>query len=724
MALVTSPFPSLSSHAAIGAEAHDSEDTSLEDAFVGRTTRGSSDLCSRSSPVRRLWLVHYHPAFTHRYTRQDEVSASLSSPVDGAPAATLRHLSLKTLPGLSKCIPEEADALPLFVQTLGALGTALQARMQQPSASSDAQRRDGLDTVPLSDALTPRELYDWLSEVQAVLLYVGRRQLRHVIPPRFVAAFSPVTGLHAPSTSSTTVEDACCSPSTTDAEAARKEKEWRRLGAGTSAATNAVSIAESGNDRTLLPHAPSASASPSLRLLSRPHGERLRDKVPPLPHDELLRVVVLVEAARTILDIAQPPPLASTVRAELYTVLLSVLGACEQLSPAALASLTTCLARCVDSYTTRQQLPPLSGSFASDENNEDLSFYHRAVSWESESDAERDLQPLVHPSALEVAEAAQLSRSRAGLSSMVKPTEVLQHLAVLATVMQHRLEDALRSIATTTQSGTCGEAGDKCRSTLASAPSTVRLARVDRVEEGLLGLLTLQQRKEIQAAQATAAASVNTRGDKNGQQRPQTRPRRTVAVIQAEARAQAEAQLRAASEGATRQPLPLTHQAAEETMHHAPSDTQKGEESFLMPTNAMEALETTNVTLSDVAEVCTALAAMGYRGSGEEPLWALVTDFTCGEIDAVAVARDATACNAEGEDGSSSASALDEEGKSAREAAMTQLRRDARDVVFALDRVGCSGGYDRVMTQLVRCGFLFAPLPPPSATARGMRTSQ
>lgn len=606
------------------------------------------------------------------------------------------------------------------------------------------------------------ELCVWLSEVQAVLLYTARYKLRFLIPVEFgkeTAAPSPLPPADAATAAAAQVPAPApavnAASYTEDASADRiASSRWTHSEEDDFdedvMEEHTVLAASADQETQLQPRQPQP---PSLRQISRLADERLRHKAPPLASDELLRVIVLIEAARTILEVAAPPPLASSVRAELYTVLLSVVGASEQLSSSALASLTTCLARCVDSYTTCQQLhrlrPGAATRVTGDSSLDDtctpaaeeggLRYFFRPVLWDNSNTSAR--APVMHASLLERDEAAQLTQHRGGLNNMLKPTEVLQQLSVLANVAQHRLARSLRVLEQNEKFMSAPPGGG--RSLHANAApvlrihtyhsSTASLAQQERIEEGLLGLLSLEERKARQAAIMVTADKqpckkcVRSSDDGDSAKRVSAaaaRPRRTIAVIQAEARQK------------MTEPPPTAAETKSDARPHdgAALSTRPSDSSLSSADNqdfavqqaggasVPHAFPTTDVALTDVAEICTALAAMGYRGGGsassaEEPLWALVTDFTCAEIEAVANARDALLAV------SASHAPVDElnEDETAKETTVQQLIQDVRDIVFALDRVGCTSGYDQVMSRLVARAFLTAPIPAPSAGVRVMR---
>ncbi|KPA86864.1 hypothetical protein ABB37_00911 [Leptomonas pyrrhocoris] len=743
-----------------------------EDAF-------DADLCHRASPLRRLWIETYHPVFQQGTRATLPSSSPHPSPHRSQcgtqsphpPSCTVERSSDDRFPG-------EAAELPAFVQALGTLTTTLNACIRQSIAT------DRLEASPFcvsdAEALSVVELFEWRSEVQALLLYVGRHQLRFLIPTAFRKTSSfqrePPCVMMKVANEATATHDV--------AERAQESvpTEQTHLMSNTVDADQKVSHAPPVQVDYHTQLQPLPSPLPSLRRLSRSKDERLRHKAPPLPPEELLRVVVLVEAVRTILEAAHPPAQASGVRAELYAVLLSVLGASEQLSSLALVSLTTCLARCLDSYITCQQLPPLTLDIDSLKKSvvqregadtldatppeDNLFSFYRPVEWEDNSSRSvLDSTPTVRASVIEDAEAVHLARYRGGLNTMLRPTEVLQHLSVLAHVAQHRLERALRAPAAmnflqdfheTSCSSPWDESATRASFRNGTHASTVRLAKQEQIEEGMLGLLSLQERKARQATEADAAAStaaVATAGQKpknrDDKQRPPARPRRTIAAIQEEARRKAAVKLQlaeGADEGAlagSTAPPAVTSSSVESP----PAPASQVAPNFAMHSSlpsppSFFSVNTTDITLTDVAEICTAFAAMGYRGGGsasssEEPFWVLVADFTRAEINAVAKARDSavrrdTVEQKNNEDGPAGgdivstssvhhreeAEAEDEE---SRETVLRQLTRDARDIVFALDRVGFTRGYDQVMTQLVRHAFVSAPIPAPSAGARAMR---
>ncbi|KAK7194380.1 hypothetical protein NESM_000354000 [Novymonas esmeraldas] len=599
--------------------------------------------------LRQVWSAAYHPVLS----ADAHNSASAAATVVGAPLLQERGL-----------LPTEAEKLPLLVQVLGQLGAALLTSIAETDASlsrvaEDADKRstsgddDGVD-----GGGEDTHMRVWLAEVQALLLFIGQHQLRYVVPRTFARSL----------------------PNLASAVEA------------TAAPTRAQHAAEAQD--TVASPPPAVRGGPGgaqLRGLSRLAGEQVSDVAPPLPSDELLRVVVLVEAARVILDVAQPPPLASGVRAEVYKVLLSVLGASEQLPSSTLASLATCLARCVDSYAAHQQLSPPApaphvaetahGSGGTATAGCDpaavRSFVRPVTHRVGGSAASADTATL---SPVERHEAAQLERLRGGLSPVLRPTSVLHHQRVLASVVQRRLAEALHRdrLAASPSRGSRGlaEAGE-----VPAAPrygsGAAPLAREERMEAGLLGLLTLEQRKTRAAATAPDATP----------SAPVRRQRRTVSVI-------AGATSAASADDADSS---VTNARA-----HPPAD------------DAPEvAGGVGHISLTDVAELCTAMASIGFRGDGptaaEEPVWAHTVAFICSEIAATAAARDAAA--ADGGGGEAAATA-------APQIVMDQMLEDVRDVCFALDRVGHLDGYDSVMAALVQCGFLHEPIVAPSAGRR------
>ena len=740
---------------------------------------GADAVWRRSSSLRCLWNEAYHPAFQresatsafsssllqHGRARAPSVASSVVCPQEtkecSARARTsFPHYRETTSAG---CFPNEAEDLPIFVQALGQLGTALNARI---SGRTTGKNGRAVTSSTASDAgeeaLSVEELCVWLSEVQAVLLYTARYKLRFLIPVEFgkeTAAPSPLPPADAATAAAAQVPAPApavnAASYTEDASADRiASSRWTHSEEDDfdeDVMEERTVLAASADQETQLQ--PRQPQPPSLRQISRLADERLRHKAPPLASDELLRVIVLIEAARTILEVAAPPPLASSVRAELYTVLLSVVGASEQLSSSALASLTTCLARCVDSYTTCQQLhrlrPGAATRVTGDSSLDDtctpaaeeggLRYFFRPVLWDNSSTSAR--APVMHASLLERDEAAQLTQHRGGLNNMLKPTEVLQQLSVLANVAQHRLARSLRVLEQNEKFMSAPPGGG--RSLHANAApvlrihtyhsSTASLAQQERIEEGLLGLLSLEERKARQAAIMVTADKqpckkcVRSSDDGDSAKRVSAaaaRPRRTIAVIQAEARQK------------MTEPPPTAAETKSDARPHdgAALSTRPSDSSLSSADNqdfavqqaggasVPHAFPTTDVALTDVAEICTALAAMGYRGGGrassaEEPLWALVTDFTCAEIEAVANARDALLAV------SASHAPVDElnEDETAKETTVQQLIQDVRDIVFALDRVGCTSGYDQVMSRLVARAFLTAPIPAPSAGVRVMR---
>jgi hypothetical protein len=747
-----------------------------------------------SSHLRRLWMEEYHPAFQHgdRAENSGLKEQSAAAVTMKAPTRPCDAPLLCTSRTYNGCLPEEAEQLPLFVQVLGALSTTLDAVIARRTTAANHDSDAGPAVLLGSDALSVVELCEWVSEVQAVLLYIARHQLRFLIPATFsTAAISRGKAPHVASevmkasplhegamgvNTGTYDGGRASAPKDLPIESFRAHEDE---GAPSSPAPNTALSTATHRDTELQAHPPSL---PALRRLSRAKEERLRDTAPPLPPEELLRVTVLVEAARTILDVAHPPPLASTVRAELYTVLLSVVGASEQLSSSALASLTTCLARCVDSYTTRQLLPPLmvcgrsrSGDAAEHIaakgeaeltcnfagvhsfpafHKDDLYCFYRPVCWTPSSPG---TAPTVRASAVEKAEAAQLRQHRGGVSLMLRPTEVLQQLVVLANVAQHRIARTLRAIEKekASQSFAAGLIGS---STAALTPpllaSTVRLAQQERIQEGMLGLLSLQERKARQAAaEVTTAAKYQQRQQKKAgtdRHTPLTappRPRRTIAAIQ-EARRQTETATCPSATDENSVDDNKQHGAA--GMAASPATiagflqggvpSTDGETAAQMSrVSSADAANVIDISLTDVAEICGALAAMGYRGGGtavsmNEPLWMLVADFTCAEIEAVTEARVSESQEAAADAQSRASDATDGTlsvlpGKTSAEVtaveemedAMQHLMQDVRDITFALDRVGCTQGYDQVMALLVRCGFLSVPIPAPSAGASAMR---
>lgn len=597
---------------------------------------GHGDLSAALTQLRKLCWPAYHAAFTGD-AAQHPIRASPVSPCTADPSHD---------EGL---VPQDAAELPLFVQALGHIALALQTSGTTLRADSNA-----------AASLEAVGQLEWLLEVQALLCYIGRHRLRYLTPPSLAS-------VRAASLADTLLP--------ADAERQRRDD---RPAPGTN-----MAAAPARRDSAVV----AADALP-LRRLQRRAEEEVQHLVAPLAPEELLRVVVLVEAARTVLDEGQPLPAASGVRAEVYAVLLSVLGASEQLSSSTLASLATCLARCVDSYATCQQLAvqvAAEGDAAATGPAPGWSSFLRGV-------VVRDAAgPRVAPSPVELHEAARLGELRGGLAQQLRPTAVLHHMRALANVLQHRLALALH---TAEQSANAHEDAREevpadsvhaaaSTSSPAAAPrpavrkeamssAAARVAQEVQLQSGLLGVLTLEQRK------ARTGATANTA--------PAHRRRRTVAEIAAAA---------AAPPAAAVAPSPHT-----QTDISAPD------------------VSTGTVALTDVAEVCSAMAAVGFRGdagASDELFWVHAVEFTCAEVAAVAQARqDTSATPGDGVADSGLVAA-------AQGAVVDQLLRDARDVCFALDHVAFRRGYDRVMAALVHGGFLREVIAAPTAGRRAMR---
>ncbi|KAI5685504.1 hypothetical protein MNV84_04701 [Leishmania braziliensis] len=657
--------------------------------------------------IHKLWMSAYHPAF-----------AVVASDSD---AQWQQH----------RLLPEEAEELPLFVEALGQLAAALQALIVEKAeaAAAAAAAAEGDD----DDTATCLEVHEWFVELQALLLFIGQHHLRFLIPTTFSSALSSLAAASlVPETHK--VDQRVEASDSKKLDRPRAENPQEVVACDGSSLEQAAKEPMAGHTSALPVVVKSnvPGAAP-LRRLSRRESEDVQHMAPPLPVEELLRVVVLVEAARTILDVANPPPLASGVRAEVYGVLLSVVSVSEQLSSTTLASLAACLARCVDSYVTCQQLsavacaPPepaavlgeydvSGGAQAPREHFMDgrraaLSAFLRRVSLDVPAWVTgRSLT--ISPSPIEQQEAAQLERLRGGLGTRLRPTEVLHHLRILANVLQRRLAETLYHSETGRNTPQSHQEAERCCGSDAvvsvSSTGAARVAREARLEAGMLGILPLEQYKARLVTRLSGAESTVTTQTR--------RKRRTVAAIRAAADRERVSEGNFAAHSTTNvSSLPVPHGRAS-----PPSSTPC--DSFQHPcvgyADCRATDDNTRVSLTDLAEMCSAMAAIGFRGdstAAEEPMWRHAVEFACAEIVAMADARDAGDAMGHADDEDAADVAVD------REAVIRQALLDARDLCFALDWVGYTRGYDHVMAMLVRCGFLCEPIPAPSAVRRSMK---
>ncbi|KAG5501872.1 hypothetical protein JKF63_04142 [Porcisia hertigi] len=665
----------------------------------------AADVSAALPAIRELWLSTYHPAFC------------CGEGCNGHDASALAASDVGAQKEHHRLLPEEADSLPLLVQTLGRIAAALQSWIVQTTETSAAMTAFGQE----GGSLRLEDLHVWLAEVQALLLFIGRHHLRFLMPAAFASKLLSLDALRM--TEKPTVHRSA-DPSKSSA-ARNSEAEKPR-----DAPAHADWPSGNGEHEALVSHAsggpPAAintknSGPATLRRLSRRKEERILHMVPPLPAEELLRVVVLVEAARTILDVARPCALASGVRAEVYSVLLSVVCVSEQLTSATLASLTTCLARCVDSYATSQQLSAVTrpsrepeamlGEHGLSDDVRTLPSFLRCVSFNAGECGER-ASLLVLPSPIERQEAAQLERLRGGLSTHLRPTAVLHHFRVLANVMQHRLAETLYDAETGRGIHEAHRETERSvnrdAAFLTHATGAARVAKETRVESGLLGLLTLEQRK---ASSATTSGGTES----TALSRPRRR-RHTVAEIRSAADGghvgEGNSSLGGNADG------DFSHVSHNRAPLPRPTSSDSLENMVANHRECNAAANTARVYFTDLAEVCSAMAAIGFHGDGtaaEEPMWRHAVEFACSEIVATADARDAADAAVCAGDGDAAVLAAN------REVVIHQVLQDARDVCFALDRVGYLSGYDLIMETLVRCGFLCEAIPAPSAGRRSMK---
>ncbi|KAG5476692.1 hypothetical protein CUR178_03865 [Leishmania enriettii] len=670
--------------------------------------------------IRELWMSAYHPVFCCAAECHHHSATATAAAECGVDARRQQ----------SRLLPEEAVELPLFVQALGHLAAALQRSSIKKSEAAAAAAATGIGGSAAAGRLV--EVHEWLAELQALLLLIGQHHLRFLIPATCLPAVPLMAASPVPEPRPADGDSGASDRSERDSRALETSRETQPCG---------DVLVKRNTDEVMANHtsAPpavvkgNAPGAPRLRRLSRRDHEHLEHMAPPLPVEELLRVVVLVEAARTILDVAHPPPLASRVRAEVYSVLLSVVGASEQLPSTALASLTTCLARCVDSYATCQQLsaaacasPALFGVLGKYSVGDDVPAFHECV-----ADADCAALPsllrrvsldgaacatgaffTVSPSPMERHEAVQLERLRGGLSIFQRPAAVLHHLRVLASVVQRRLAKALYDAETGRNAHKLHQGARSCGASgaVASVSSTgaARVAKEARMEAGMLGMLTLEQRK---ARTATA-----TRGREPTTTAQPRRKRRTVAEISAAAERERAGESNSSADGRTKAPSP--HVPWGRASSHSSTSCVSPHHPDVCQAVGSATCDPTQVSFTDLAEVCSAMAAIGFRGddtAAEEPMWRHAVEFACAEIATVADARDSADMESRGDDGDAAGVAA------AREAVIRQTLLDARDVCFALDRIGYARGYDRVMAALVRCGFLREPIAAPSAGRRAMK---
>ncbi|GET89477.1 hypothetical protein, conserved [Leishmania tarentolae] len=656
--------------------------------------------------IRALWMSAYHPAFCCSVERDR---------ADVVVVSAIAASDMEAQQQKNQLLPDEAEELPLFLQAVGHLAAALQVLIVEKTEAAEVVAIDNAD----ADTRHVR-MHEWLVELQALLLFIGQNHLRSLIPAIFLSTLSSLAGALTPETWTV---DGNGSVNDSIARATPKTGPFRAMqdhdGASPGQLADEVTARHTSAPPAVVKG--SVSSTASLRRLTRQEREHVQHMAPPLQAADLVRVVALVEAARTILDVAHPPSLTSGVRAEMYSVLLSVVGSSEQLSSTTLASLATCLAQCVDSYAVHRELsavaymPPESGAVLAGYGDGGevqthgecfgradygaLSSFVRRVSLNVAA-CSADISVTVSPSPIERQEAAQLERLRGGLSTRLRPTSVLHHLRVIANVMQRRLAKTLyhaevRHGAHPLRSET-GGCGDNGADISLSSTGAARVAKEAKIEAGLLGMLTLEQLK-------ARTATTSSEGQPTTTTQPR-RKRRTVAEIRAAAEKK---QLGEGNFSAHGNASP-------------PSSTPCGscKRPHVCHADCSTAGDTARVSFTDLAEVCSAMAAIGFRGDGtaaEEPMWRHAVEFACAEIVATADARDAAGVVVHTDHGDAAAVAA------GREALFHQTLLDSRDLCFALDRVDYTRGYDRVMDTLVRCGFLGEPIPPPSASRRSMK---
>ncbi|AYU79714.1 hypothetical protein LdCL_260016900 [Leishmania donovani] len=670
--------------------------------------------------IRELWLSAYHPAF----------GCGVERDRDGAVASAVAASDVDAQRQQHRLLPEEAEELPLFVQALGHLAAALHESIGETTEAAAAAAAVAADDADADTRLL--KMHEWLVELQALLLFIGQHHLRFLIPATFSPKLSSLAVSLVPETHTVDGNGSASYGSELSKPGTAKRRETQVSDASSlrQLANEAIANHTSAPPAVVKGSVPGAA---SLRRLFRHECEHVQDMAPPLPVEELLRVVVLVEAARTILDVTHPPPLASGVRAEVYGVLLSVVGSSEQLSSTTLASLATCLARCVDSYAMRKQLsavacaPQKSGAVPGDYDDGGgvqargerfagvgsaaLSAFLRRVS-RNIAACSAGTSLTISPSPIEQHEAAQLNRLCGGLDTRLRPTSVLHHLRVLANVMQRRLAKTLYEAEAghgahqlQQEAGKCGDDGADVP---ASSTGAARVAKEARIEAGMLGILTLE---ELKARAGTTLS--DTRLPTATQPR---RKRRTVAEIGAAAERNRVGAGNFSAHGNADAPSSHVPHGSAAPPSSTPCDSCQ--HPHVCHADCSATSDTARVSFTDLAEVCSAMAAIGFRGddtAAEEPMWRHAVEFACAEIVATADARDAAAAVARADNGDAAGVAAD------GEAVIRQTLLDARDLCFALDRVDYTHGYDRVMATLVRCGFLREPIPAPSAVRRSMK---
>lgn len=501
--------------------------------------------------------------------------------------------------------------------------------------------------------------------------------------------------------------------------------------------------------------------------------------------------------------------LSHDTRSALYSLAVTALGAAEQLPGHSLAALATCLARGAESYAITLLIQSHRRHGATDntaggDDNDDGDMRSRkrqcdgGVGGNLES---RDGMPTLTPAFFLrrssagddvggglgsgaptsntidiklslVSPELRLSKQRESrllggdnVNTTVRPTEVLGHLTILCAAVKLRLEAALRAeelgttiiltSATATTNGVrastgaavvsvppfaslwkeCVRAsshggfsgGDDGDDSASSGASTLAVAarhsdestrREQSTAKAQLGLRSLADRK--------AAETAGTGNNGGGQQR---RRRQTVGSI--------------AATGAS--------------STACPTNTNTGQ-----PTAAV----TPGMSTADVAEVCTAVAALRFypfappppppphnakKGQQQLPpppqsdrFWAAVVRHTCRSAHRFSTewgtqrdtASDGNQHQQQQRGGHSQEASPDgcdghvdddddkeEEERATRVASSRQFLRDMRDVAFALDFLDRRGEYDALMHALVRLGFLEAYLPPPSSSAYTAATS-
>lgn len=535
--------------------------------------------------------------------------------------------------------PSDADEVPLFLQAVGQLGLLLHNALTDLRCDPKVDLRDVL------------WLQQWLAEVQAVLICVGNCQLHHCIPPTLRQRF--------PSTIAAPVTSMPPEPGATQEGLVALKK-----------------------DVVTAPCTVSSSRHYRLPLFQRHADQTFSTIAPPLPQDDLMRVVVLLDAVRTILDVAAPSS-PSVIQASLYRILLAVLGVGEQLSSTALATLATCLAQCRDSYAALQRTSTQEVAVAEMEATpphcpvEYLRRFHL-------SDTRREI--ICCPSAQEQRETDRFAMSQGGLLSTVQPISVLHHLHVLSNLAQHRMRAALGKAAPPYHEG-ASLGGKECCSSVQAVHQQSQLKR------GMMGLMSLEERKRREPSP-----------------RPLTQP-------------EIERQRRRRTVGDLQRGSDTLHRPLEEEEH-----TTAGLHAEEHRTTPLIRSEADVISLADVAELSTALAAMGY--ASDMSFWTTIQEFVCAEIRltakelaAVPSGQVLKSCASDTFHKKTPATAAGqgEEEEEERSVVRSLLLRGTRDVAFALDHVNHLRAYQAVMSTLVEVQLLPAAIPPPSEMRRGMQ---